>query len=669
MPFDKLEKFRDHAHYKSVLKTELQKVGATPVKYHYFEKFKFDNRNKDGEPFVAVGAYPNTFVDDLKGAGVVYKARGRMTAADNQPVRFTVEHGALTEPKLNVALKEVSFKATLAESLDSNDGKDDLANEPMATGEVVGKTGGQGAGIADAVAKAKATHAKLRTLLQTWGQKLPDETRKEARAALGAADDAFAAGKLSLAERSISEARMHLDSFFASAKNTQQKALDSTFKDKTEAFEKATSAVATLPDRIAKHDEEVKRLGNIAKGLANTKDRYKTKDWPDRLAQANTDLEAAKVTAQKLAARLKDAENQLKDDPEVAARVREQVAELMKNLKDAEAEFKALSVDPDGRTPGALPGKTATTPGLKEAQQALEAQMAPFSATHVAHAKAVTDIEKLAKELRRRYDALDARLDEECETPLVEFEDEAARLVADPPTDDAFYKPLLAKAMPILAWVGARESLLKQVKARDVATAYKALLSKSPNDGTLMGAKERLDEMISGAGTPTADQIRKLLVMVAPKGDEELLERMKLRDSAIDEAVKWGNTGLSNGLLKEVWKASAKAARTNSPPETIKGKSLETVETAIAAWRTAAQDAPLGVSNMHVPGRGRPQYKAGKDVTRPDIQANFMSKWNGKVINAHVEVVECARGEFYKDGRVVEALINELVEEGRLNLS
>src|SRR5688572_31143821 len=110
MPFDKLEKFRDHAHYKSVLKTELQKVGNTPVKYHYFEKFKFDGRSKDGEPFVAVGAYPNGFVDELKGAGVVYKARGRMTAADNQPLRFTVEHGTLTDAKLNVALKEVSFK-------------------------------------------------------------------------------------------------------------------------------------------------------------------------------------------------------------------------------------------------------------------------------------------------------------------------------------------------------------------------------------------------------------------------------------------------------------------------------------------------------------------------------------------------------------------------------
>lgn len=669
MPFDKLEKFRDHSHYKSVLKAELQKVAGTPVKYQYFEKFKFQGGKGDGEPFVAVGAYANTFIDELKNAGAVYKARGRMAAAEGQPLRFTVEHGALTEAKLNLALKEVAAKASLAESLDSDEGKADLAAEPAATGEVVRNRGGQGAGVAGALAQATATRDKLSQLMQTLGQKLPTRTRDQVRVALAAVEEALARGDVTAAERELGEARMRLDSYVAEAKSDREKAVDAEVGQQIGAHDKATQDVAQLPAAITAHAEEVKRLANITKGLNNTKEKFRTNSWQKQVTENEAQVAAAAVKAQKLATRLAGAQELLKDDSVRATALRTQLVSLLRDLKEAQDEVRRLSIDPETSATGGPPGRVAASPGLARASDALAQKMAPIAEAQVAHVAAIKEVDKLVRELRRRYDAIDTALDPECAAPLEALEDKVRALLSDPPVDNAFRAPLLAKAKPILAWLAARESLVDLVKSRNVEASYKAYRQKSPQDGMLLRAKERLDEMLAGSGTPTDKQILTLMIILAPQGDSELLERMKIREGSVDEAAAWGDTALKNGLLRKVWRNSAKAAKAGGgQPETIKGESLEVVEAAIQAWRAVRHDAPLSVSNMHVPGGGRPQYKADKNVTRADIQANFMSAWNGRMINQHVEIVTSNRGQLYDaNGRVIEAVVNQLVDEGRLN--
>ncbi|RZJ07848.1 MAG: hypothetical protein EOP39_15330 [Rubrivivax sp.] len=664
MPFNDVDKVKDHAQYKSVLKAELPKTGEAPVKYHYFEKFKFTGGGKDGEPFLAVGGYGNTFIDDLKSTGAVYKARGRMIRGEDQLLHFTVEHGTVKEATLNVVLKEVTAKASLKESLGSDSGKAELANEPMAKGEVVRNKGGQGEGSDGSWAKAKATHDKLVAVVKLMGDKLPKDTSAKVVEALKAFEIAAKRLDLTAAERELGEARMRLDSFNAKAKSVKEKDVDVEMASQSSNYDNAETDVADLPAQITALGERVTSLNRTISGLEKSEAKKRGASWQKDWNAKDGEVKAATTLAQKLATRLANAKDLTDDKSDKAKTLRTTLKYVLAGLKQAQDDLRDLSVDPDLSSDG--PDKLRASPGLAQAREAI----APIVPNQLKRAELFKEVALEVRKLRKRYDAIKDALDSDCEAPLEALEQKVDQLLKHPPQDDKFHGKVMEECQSIEKWLEARDRLLKLVKARDVDKSYKAQLQKNSQDGLLINAKKRLDDMVKGTVTPTDKQIQTVMVIVAPKNDEEWLARSNFKDASTADAAKWGDNGLSNSLLKQVWKNSANAAKAGDQPKTITGFSLENVEVAIKAWQAARNDAPLAVSNMHVPGRGRPQYKADKNVTRREIQANFISFWNGKQINQHVDIATCSDGPLYNDeGRVIEALINKLADAKRLNRS
>ena len=67
MPFKTKDEIDSFSKYKSGIKTDLARINATPMKFHYYEKFRFDE--KVG-PLLLIGDVPSKMLEDIGRAHV-----------------------------------------------------------------------------------------------------------------------------------------------------------------------------------------------------------------------------------------------------------------------------------------------------------------------------------------------------------------------------------------------------------------------------------------------------------------------------------------------------------------------------------------------------------------------------------------------------------------------
>ena len=332
MPFDDLPRLRDFNEYKKVLKTELGKVKATPVKFQLFDKFKFATKTA---PFLVVGKYDNDFIDALKHGGAVFKAKGRCAEHANE-LQFAADQGAIAEGSLKTALTDGGAKGAAVKALAAGDvGKAEVLAEKQAEGEVYSGPGGS-----KSEAPKKQAERRLGEVTKFFdGVKgsLEVKLRDKARAALEGAQKALAAGELGTALKLLTaiEAEVQKDVL------AQQVSIEKTGKGVNDAINAQKAALKKVQDDI---DAAEKRLTALDSDWTENKGQRKGEKWAafeKRLEKLTLRIDTEKETlAQRkttLAADLKSVEGT------EAAKVKEMLTRFLGLSKRAEDLSRAAS--------------------------------------------------------------------------------------------------------------------------------------------------------------------------------------------------------------------------------------------------------------------------------------------------------------------------------------
>ena len=267
MPFDNLSDLRDFTEYKKVLKTELGKVKAAPVKFQLFDKFKFATKTA---PFLVVGKYDSAFIDELKNAGAVFKAKGRCAEHENE-LQFAADQGTIPDGTLKTTLGDGSAKGAAVKALAVGDvGKAEVLAEKRAEGEVFSGPGGT-----KSEAPKKQAERRLGEVTKFFeGVKgtLEDKLRNKGRAALEAAQKAIAADDLATALKLLEaiEAEVQKDVL------AQQISIEMTGKGVNEAVDAKKARLKKIQDEI---DAAEKSLSAIDQEWKDNKGQRKGEKW------------------------------------------------------------------------------------------------------------------------------------------------------------------------------------------------------------------------------------------------------------------------------------------------------------------------------------------------------------------------------------------------------
>lgn len=310
---------------------------------------------------------------------------------------------------------------------------------------------------------------------------------------------------------------------------------------------------------------------------------------------------------------------------------------------------------------------------IAEALTLLENRSAAGEAAH----KALDSALAAATPALAAFDQLEQRIDAVLDSGALEAAAVQLRTDCQNAMDDArralartlqFDAQALSQAQAALSgWTAARAKVLDEVDKRQLVTAYQKAVSAAPDNAVLPRAKARFDKLLCGAATPPAGELKKLFQMLAPADDGERIEALKERDQLVADSKNWGKGVFTNPLLKKVWASASKVAATGGSGDSIYKCTLEEVEAAIPLWQQASANAVGAVSNLHVPGGGRPQYKNNKDPTRRVIEANFMSIWAGKSVNVHVGITKAGGQDLYGDnGHIKYPMVTALTSAGRI---
>lgn len=286
---------------------------------------------------------------------------------------------------------------------------------------------------------------------------------------------------------------------------------------------------------------------------------------------------------------------------------------------------------------------------------------------------AATPVAAAFDPLEQRIDAvLDAgtldpaavRLRTDCEDAMAD----ARRAVARTLQFDA--AALTQARVTLSAWIDARAKVLDELEQRQLRSVYDKARASAPGNAVLLRAKDRLDKLLCAFAAPPAAELKKLFKMLAPADDGERIDALKERDRLVDESKVWGKQQFGNALLKKVWASASKVGTVGGSGDSIQNCTLEEVEAAILQWQAASANAVGAVSNLHVPGNGRPQYKHDKNPTRRVVECNFMSIWAGKSVNVHVGITKANGQNLHgTNGHITEAMVNQLADAGRINRS
>lgn len=132
-----------------------------------------------------------------------------------------------------------------------------------------------------------------------------------------------------------------------------------------------------------------------------------------------------------------------------------------------------------------------------------------------------------------------------------------------------------------------------------------------------------------------ADDAAKLLEQ--EQREAAMAQRAAEKEAALEEGDRLF-AGHSSKIIKGVWKVTRKHAPAAINTSIGGTYSLAEINAAIDAWGTRVDVGPF--TRTFVPGGGAIQDKREKDKSRNEIQANFISDWEGNMINVHVNLRE-----------------------------
>lgn len=391
MPFDNVDALKDPAKYKAILKAELAKVKAQPVKFQYFENFPFTGK---AGPLVIVGPYKDDFIDGVKNTGAAFKAKGRCLERQEKLV-FSADQGTLKADKLNLALKVAGEEAQVADdlaalpqvqvapTLGDDTGRAEVLGERRASGEVVDGPGGQKA--ATDTDRARSRLPSLAAAFDKLKSRFTGEEREKFRAELHAANELIKADKGAAALQKVNQIGTDLEKVaklahpgreqlpadakgLASQANQAEK--DIAAKE-AEAETKWHAAQEKAQKSIDAAKIEFDKAKAVVDDLEKKKSNMRKKEFDLQKPKADTALTQA---SDALALRKLELAK-LAKEPSVPQAVLkpllERYAQLKAQLTLLEQRMAALAIDAAGEVPAAAPGKLADNPGLAQARDQL----------------------------------------------------------------------------------------------------------------------------------------------------------------------------------------------------------------------------------------------------------------------------------------------------------
>jgi hypothetical protein len=303
MPFNDLNAIRNHTEYKKVLKQELGKVAAAPVKFHVFEKFKFANKTA---PLMVVGKYDPKLIDEIKDTGAVFKAKGRC-AKNGDTIEFAADQGTMPEPSLKSAMTDgESTGKTVKELTIGSGGKDEVLGEKQASGEVITGAGGRGKDSDEANSTRKLSEVTKR--FESVKGSLPDKIRNDLRAdfekvnaAISGKRHAEALTTLDKIDKDIQkESGAQLKSIEKSGEKINQDAIDLTAK-----LKKFKEDIENADKRLTALDKEWNEGKTQKSGEKYDKYQARYARLKERIDEEKTKFEEKKAT---LASEMKSTE-------------------------------------------------------------------------------------------------------------------------------------------------------------------------------------------------------------------------------------------------------------------------------------------------------------------------------------------------------------------------
>lgn len=353
MPFNDLAAIRNHTDYKKVLKQELAKIAAAPVKFHFFDKFKFANKNA---PLLVVGKYDPKLIDEIKDTGAVFKAKGRC-AKNGDAIEFAADQGAMPENSLTTAMTDGDATGKAVKELTiGSAGKDEVLAEKQASGEVVTGAGGRGKDSDEANAARR-----LKEITQRFDSVkglLPDKMRADLRGEFEKVNTAINGKRHAEALATLDKIEKDIQKESAA----QQKSIAATG---AKANHEATDLSAVLKKFKEDIDAADKRLVAL------------DKEWNEGKAQKSGEkYDKYKTRYENLKKRIDEEKAKFEQKKaELSAQLKSTEASKQGELKDLLTKFLGLSKRAEGLAVAAQNppvGKLADNAALAESAKAIE---------------------------------------------------------------------------------------------------------------------------------------------------------------------------------------------------------------------------------------------------------------------------------------------------------
>jgi hypothetical protein len=564
MPFTKLADIKTVSKYKEILKAELGKLSKVRVGYHYFDKVKLEGGGKDGDPFVLVGTYAKTIVDELKAAGGQLKARGTIGEVQDKGLEYTVIQGTLKASALKSALAQVkSFVVAEAEPVIDTQGGQEGKTPKEATEE--------------RRQRLKAELDKLKALYgnKELAEKIPEALRAKIAAALKAGHAALSSVDEFAVREVLGDISLHL-SLFAQVQRLKAKEDEATVEDAAQAAmaesRRVDSAESDRADFQSAFDAAEKVIvaaesdvKNALKSLGadNLKPGQHVRETP-HLKKVQAALAKAQQEAVKLKQQLAAAKQVLAKNPDKFKELLTQWMKLSGQLEAVENSAKDLFARFGLTAATSTVGQIKDAPGLKAASDALDKKIGGVAGSKKQLGDMLTWHESEARRLRSVHAALGQQVQALTAKPLgeqrvkayeAEVEALKKRFDVEPDAkelnrDDGLRKQAAAAD----DWLKARAAQVEQAQKASVAQKFKAHVAApwGAADQDMKVSKASLDNLLSGDEVANAGQLQTLLKHLATAGtpawDKQWLQKQqatvqKLTGKPVpfDDMVGWAH--------------------------------------------------------------------------------------------------------------------------------
>jgi len=205
--FTKLDQLTNHPAYKSLLKSALSRVKDAPVRFTYFDKFKFGDKTL---PLVLVDA-DAALVNEVK-KKTNATAVGKCRLNEQDQLVFEPESGRLNRSALKKYLSSFSGVKTVwvPAAEQETDEKEEEPQAPQTPSERVNQAGGAATAKAPTVAELTATFNRLLPIAKQAATDYPAHKTRITEAVM-AAQTLIKEGSLAEAEKALEKATALLE--------------------------------------------------------------------------------------------------------------------------------------------------------------------------------------------------------------------------------------------------------------------------------------------------------------------------------------------------------------------------------------------------------------------------------------------------------------------------